>query len=230
MLFDLRGRRRRAVQATYLTLAVLMGGGLVLFGIGGNVSGGLFDAFKGGGGSSGDQQARKRVEREQKALARNPRDAAILKALVRDQYQVATSQIPQSATSLPEGSRKTMLQASRYWQRYLAVEKGKRDPAVANIALQMYGALSQPKGALQAATIVAEGNPISANYLNVVRYAALAGDNRTADLAGQKAVELAPKSAKSNIRQQVKQAKQAGKQAAQQSAGQSAGQSGRGTP
>ena len=30
-----RGRRRRAVQATYLMLAVLMGGGLVLFGIGG---------------------------------------------------------------------------------------------------------------------------------------------------------------------------------------------------
>src|ERR671914_171088 len=52
MLFDLRGRRRRAVQATYLTLAVLMGGGLVLFGIGGDVSGGLFDAFsdRSGGG------------------------------------------------------------------------------------------------------------------------------------------------------------------------------------
>ena len=34
MLFDLRGRRRRAVQGTYLMLAVLMGGGLVLFGVG----------------------------------------------------------------------------------------------------------------------------------------------------------------------------------------------------
>ena len=46
MLFDLRGRRRRLVQATYLSLAVLMGGGLVLFGIGGDVSGGLFNAFE----------------------------------------------------------------------------------------------------------------------------------------------------------------------------------------
>ena len=45
MLFDLRGRRRRAVQGTYLMLALLMGGGLVLFGIGGSVSGGLLDAF-----------------------------------------------------------------------------------------------------------------------------------------------------------------------------------------
>ena len=31
MLFDLRGRRRRVVQVVYLTLALLLGGGLVLF-------------------------------------------------------------------------------------------------------------------------------------------------------------------------------------------------------
>jgi hypothetical protein len=35
MLFDLRSRgRRRTVQAVYLGLAVLMGGGLILFGVG----------------------------------------------------------------------------------------------------------------------------------------------------------------------------------------------------
>ena len=46
MLFDLRGRgRRRTVQVIYLSLAILMGGGLVLFGIGSSSSGGLFDAF-----------------------------------------------------------------------------------------------------------------------------------------------------------------------------------------
>jgi hypothetical protein len=53
MLFDLRGKRRRAVQATYLTLAVLMGGGLVLFGIGGS-GGNIFDAFDCGGGGASD--------------------------------------------------------------------------------------------------------------------------------------------------------------------------------
>ena len=46
MLFDLRGRgRRRTVQVIYLSLALLMGGGLVLFGIGSDQSGGLVDAF-----------------------------------------------------------------------------------------------------------------------------------------------------------------------------------------
>ena len=66
MLFDLRGRRRRAVQATYLTLAVLMGGGLVLFGIGGDVSGGLFDAFSGNSSNTTDNsqldEAHRRAE------------------------------------------------------------------------------------------------------------------------------------------------------------------------
>ena len=41
MLFDLKGKRRRAVQGTYLMLAILMGAGLVLFGIGSSTNGGL---------------------------------------------------------------------------------------------------------------------------------------------------------------------------------------------
>ena len=165
MLFDLRGRRRRAVQATYLTLAVLMGGGLVLFGIGGNTSGGLFDAFKGGNGSGGDKQAEKRVQRNKKVLARNPNDKAVLKALVRDEHQIATSQLPQNAVSYPKGARDELRAASTYWQRYLKVEKGKPDATLATIALRLYdpGALNQPKDAEKAATIVAEGQPNSAN-------------------------------------------------------------------
>ena len=63
MLFDLRGRgRRRTVQTIYLTLAVLMGGGLVLFGIGGSVSGGLFDAVGLTGGGSGGSSANEQLE------------------------------------------------------------------------------------------------------------------------------------------------------------------------
>ena len=91
MLFDLRGRRRRAVQATYLTLAVLMGGGLVFFGIGGDVSGGLIDAFGGrdGGGQDANSQLEERIDRQQERLKASPQNAAILAELVRLNYQVA---------------------------------------------------------------------------------------------------------------------------------------------
>src|SRR5215217_1581794 len=62
MLFDLRGRgRRRTVQVIYLSLAILMGGGLVLFGIGGATSGGLFDAISGDGNTSSGTEALERT-------------------------------------------------------------------------------------------------------------------------------------------------------------------------
>ena len=40
MLFDLKGKRKRFVQVTYVVLAVLFAVGLIGFGIGGGVSGG----------------------------------------------------------------------------------------------------------------------------------------------------------------------------------------------
>jgi hypothetical protein len=218
MLFDLRGRRRRAVQATYLTLAVLMGGGLVLFGIGGDVSGGLFDAFKDNQGSGGDNQAEKRVERNKKLIASNPANVGALKALVRDEYQVASSQLDQNDLAFPKEARDELRAAATYWQRYLKVEKGRPDPALATVALRVYdpSALNQPKEAQEAATIVAESQRNSAAYIRVVQYASLAGDKRTADLAGQRAVDLAPREAQKTVKEQVKQAKQAAQASAAQ--------------
>ena len=65
MLFDLRSRgRRRTVQAVYLGLAVLMGGGLVLFGVGaGNGFGGILNAFTGGGSSGAQTQVVSQAEK-----------------------------------------------------------------------------------------------------------------------------------------------------------------------
>jgi hypothetical protein len=210
MLFDLRGRRRRAVQGTYLLLALLMGGGLVLFGIGGDVSGGLFDAFSGGsGGGSGNGLTEKRIERNEKRLAARPADTAALKALVRDEYQLATAQTSSSSVGFPKSARDELQKAGGYWQRYLAAEKGRPDPSLANVALQVFDvtALNKPKQAKEAATIIAAAEETPANYIRVVQYAALAGDTRTADLAGKKAVDLAPRAERSTVRAQVQQAK-----------------------
>src|SRR3954471_2355136 len=114
MLFDLRGRRRRAVQATYLALAVLMGGGLVFFGIGGDVSGGLLDAFKGGGGgSTGNKQVEQRIDRNKKRAAAGSEPA--LKELVRDYYQLATLQTSASSTGFPDSAKDDLANSGRYW-------------------------------------------------------------------------------------------------------------------
>jgi hypothetical protein len=210
MLFDLRGRRRRAVQATYLTLAVLMGGGLVFFGIGGDVSGGLFDAFsERGGGDEGTGQIEERIEQNEERSRSNPQNAAVLATLVRDNYQLATSQTDVSQAGFPDEAKDDLREAGRWWQRYLAVAE-RPDPSLANLALQVYDvpALNQAEQAQEAAAIIAEAQNDSISYLRLVQYATLAGDTRTADLAGQKAIDLAPKGELKVVREQVEQAKQ----------------------
>jgi hypothetical protein len=204
MLFDLRGRRRRAVQVTYLMLALLMGGGLVLFGIGGDVSGGLVDAFRGGGGPSGDSALRDRIEKREERLAANPKNEQILQNLVRDYYSLATSQRPSGSTGFPPEAKDELQRAGAYWKRYAAATDNP-SPDTAGFALQVFGeqALNKPKDAAQAAAILAEAANDTPSYLRLVSYAALAGDERTADLAAQKAVDLAPKDQRKLIKKQA---------------------------
>jgi hypothetical protein len=209
MLFDLRGRRRRAVQATYLTLALLMGGGLVFFGIGGDVSGGLFDAFSDRSGGTSSDQLQERIDRLEERVQANPRNEAALKALVRDYHAAAGAELPSGSSQYPEEAMDELGQASEYWQRYLEVEDGEPDPSLARVALTIYNqtALNQPKEAAQAMRIVAEDANDFESYLALVQRAAAAGDTRTADLAGQKAVELAPKGLRKQVERQVEQLK-----------------------
>jgi hypothetical protein len=212
MLFDLRGKRRRAVQVTYLSLAILMGAGLVFFGIGGSVSGGLLDAFKGGGGGgSGNKLIEKRIDREKKLAAAGSEPA--LKGLVRDYYALATSQVSASATSFPDSAKDELANAGTYWQRYLKRAKNP-DPSLARVAVQVYdiGALNKPKEAEAAAQIIAQASNDASSYLALVQYAALAGDTRTADLAAIKAVDLAPKGQKKQVKLQADQLKRAATQ------------------
>jgi hypothetical protein len=210
MLFDLRGRRRRVVQVTYLMLALLLGGGLVLFGIGGSVSGGLVDAFKGGGGgSSTDSALEDRVDKAEERLAANPQNAAILQNLIRDYYSLATSQRESGTIGFPDDAKDDLRKAGAYWQRYTQAVTGEPSAEAARYALQVYdvAALNRPKEAQKAAAILAQDSNDVASYLRLVSYAALAGDKRTADLAAKKAVDLAPKDQRKQVKQQAEQLK-----------------------
>jgi hypothetical protein len=206
MLFDLRGKRRRAVQATYLTLAFLMGGGLVFFGIGGGTSGGLLDAFKGGGKGGGNSIVQKEIKRDEARVRRNPHDTAALADLVRRNYQLAGQKTPSNSSGFSKDAKGDLEAAGRWWQRYLAAV-GKPDPSLASLATQLYAGLGKAKQAEQAGLIVAQASKNPNDYLRVVQFAAAAGDSRTADLATQKAVDLAPKSQRAQVKQLAKQAR-----------------------
>jgi tetratricopeptide (TPR) repeat protein len=219
MLFDLRGRgRRRAVKAIYLSLAVLMGGGLVFFGIGGATSGGLFDAFdQSDSSSAGDDVVQQRLERAQTAVEANPRDAAAWAALADVRFQTANSAENYNSTSgtyTPAGER-ILRQARDAWDRHVALAGDDVNTEVANkmaIALGQNG-LKDYEGAVAALEAVIDGEkPTAARYAQLAILAELAGQTRKSTLAEDRAVELAPAAQRKDVRAQI----QLGKQQAQQ--------------
>ena len=207
MLFDLRGRRRRAVQATYLTLAVLMGGGLVLFGIGGDAPGGLFDAVDSGGGGGGDSGLEKRIESQEARLKTSPDNEAILANLVKLNYQAAVLQTPSGSTTISEDGKDDLREAAKYWERYVTASGGDPDPTLARYAFTVFNqdGLNKPAKAKEVVRVLAADANDSQTYLLLVQYATAAGDTRTAKLAATKAVDLAPKSQRKEVQKAAKQ-------------------------
>jgi hypothetical protein len=208
VLFDLKGRRRRVVQGTYLLLAVLMGGGLVLFGIGGDVSGGLFDAFS-DRSNSGNDLVEERIDRNEDKVAANPKDKVALEALVQDWYQLANEEADPNTRQYTDEGKERLGEADKWWQLYIDAAK-KPDPGLASLMVQVYSptALNKAAEGAEAAEVVATADPNAQAYLQLVQFAALAGQDRKATLAGKKAIELAPKDQRSTVKQLVEQAKQ----------------------
>lgn len=210
MLFDLKGKRRRLVQFTYAALAILMAGGLILFGIGGGVSGGLLNAVTGNSGNGGDSATQSRINQDNRVLRANPTDQPTLLDLTRSYYQLASVQADPNSGQFNPKARPSLHAADGAWQRYLGLSPPKPDDAVAGLMLQAYSelGLNQPVQAAQAAEIVAGTHPSSNSYLVLEHYAALAHQDRKADLAGQQAISLAPPNQVDAVKQYVQQAKQ----------------------
>jgi len=227
MLFDLRGRgRRRTIQTIYVTLAVLMGGGLVFFGIGGNTSGGLFDAFKSGGGGGSDTFS-KQVSQAQKTLKVNPNDAAAWAVIARTRFQQAGQgdSYDQQTSQFTDKGKTQLQQSATAWEHYLALNPSKPDDALASLMVQVYSpsALNQPAKGVKAAQIVTAVRPSAQTFYTLAVFAYAAGDKRTGDLAAAKTLSLTPAARKTQTKLLLEQAKkpqsaQGGAQAPVQSA------------
>jgi hypothetical protein len=211
MLFDLRGRgRRRTIQAIYLSLAVLMGGGLVLFGIGGNTSGGLFDAFKGGngGGGSADATFNKRLATFEQRARANPQDAAAFASMAKLRFQLAGTgeNFNQTQQVYTDKGKQELSQAATAWERYLALDPSKPDPQIASLMVQAYGqgGLQEYDKAVQALEIVVDSrNPTFQLYAQLAILAGAAKQDRKSQLAEEKALALAPKAQRKDLKAQI---------------------------
>src|SRR5436190_1025522 len=164
MLFDLQGKRRRLVQATYLVLAILMGGGLVLFGVGsGDISGGLFDAITGKDSNSGsavNSAVSARIKRDLAALKLNAKNQAALADLVRSHYQLATDDADVNTGAFGTSGKAELDKAASAWKRYVAGSP-KPNASLAGLMLHAYGegGLNKPGAAAAGAEIIANARP-----------------------------------------------------------------------
>jgi hypothetical protein len=213
MLFDLRGAgRRRTVKVVYITLAFLMGGGLVLFGIGGDVSGGLVDAIteRGAGGDDGSDRFRKQEAAALKRTQANPQDAPAWAALARARFQLAGigENFDPAKGTFTKGGTAKLTAAGEAWDRYLALEPKKPDDRVASLMVQAFGALNEPAKAAQAQEVITEARPTAATFTQLAVFAYQAGQTRKGDLAKDKALELTDPDMREALKGQLEQAKQ----------------------
>jgi len=223
MLFDLQGRRRRVVQVTYVGLAVLMGGGLVLSGIGSDAGGGILDALVGNNSDSSTEDARKPLENRVKSaetrLRANPKEQAALADLVRAHFALFGLEQEETDEGISVSDRgiQELRKAEQAWGRYIATDPKQIDSGLASTAIAIYdNGAPLPEDQKQknaryvrpAADLAEQANTREA-YIRLVAVATKAGDTRTAGLAERKARSCAAtKDEEATIKEQIGQAKQ----------------------
>jgi hypothetical protein len=198
MLFDLRGRhRRRAVKVIYIGLALLIGGGLVLFGVGtgSGGGGGLLNAASENGGSGGTSFANQ-IKKYEKTLQKQPTNVAAWEKLTLAQLHEAGGEAYVNAsTGAPTAKGKELFsKASRSWESYLAQNPPKPSTELAKLMVRVYGVegLNQPAAAVQVLQLVVAAEPNSASfYSQLAEFAYKAKNVRVGDLAAAKAVSAA---------------------------------------
>jgi hypothetical protein len=211
MLFDLRSRgRRRTVQVIYSLLAMVMLGGLVLFGVGaGNGIGGLLNAFTNNGSNSNHQAIDQQTRSALRETQRNPNSAHAWAALVQARWSAAgTGSNFDSTTNTYTAAGKHQLRlATHAWQRYQALTKSP-SPGVATLAARASSTIGDWNGAATAWEFVANAEPTApAPYMCLAATAYAANQTRKGDLAAAQALSLAPKLQRVQLRQELKAAK-----------------------
>lgn len=230
MLFDLRSRgRRSAIKVIYSSLAILMGAGLILFGIGGSVSGGLIDAFQNDSQSTSDV-FKDKVKAAEKRVEAQPQNAPAWANLAKVRYQAASagSGFDDVNGVFTEDGKKDLAGVEQAWDKYLALKPEKIDVGTAKLMVIAFGqgALEDYDKAVaaQEAVIDQTAKPSAGLYVTFAGLAYLAGQNRKGDLAGEKAEELAAsKTQRETIKANIAQLKQLGAQQALQQAQQQSG-------
>jgi hypothetical protein len=210
MLFDLRGRgRRRTIRIIYTGLALLMGVGLVGFGVGGGFGGGgLLNAASNREGSNSASFSGQ-IKTYQKLTQKQPGNADAWEKLTAAQLKEAGGEAYVSNGQPTSKGRELFSQIGHSWSRYLALNPPNPNPLLAQEMLLVVGreGLNEPAEAVRALQIVVAAHPTSAAlFAQLAQYAYAAHSTGVGDLAAKKAVALAPASQRARLKLELGQA------------------------
>ncbi|MEA2217081.1 MAG: hypothetical protein QOK19_2642 [Solirubrobacteraceae bacterium] len=211
MLFDLRGRgRRRTVKVLYIGLALLIGVGLVGFGVGGGLGGGgILNATNNNEGSGGASFASK-IKKYEKLTRTQPSNPANWEQLAKNLLHEAGNEGYTSSTGAPTSKGKQIYRrASEAWVGYLALNPPNPNPELAQLVYVIYSeaGLNEPAKAVQALNYVVERRPTAAYYAQLAEFAYKAKNVRLGDLAASKAVSLAPSNERARVKNELAEVK-----------------------
>jgi len=211
MLFDLRGRgRRRTVKTIYIGLALLIGVGLVGFGVGGGLSGGgILNATSNNEGAGGASFASK-IKKYEKLTVKQPTNPANWELLAKNLLHEAGNEGYVTSTGAPTTKGKALYRrASQAWIGYLAQNPANPNPELAQLVYVIYGesGLNEPAKAVQALNYVVERRPTAAYYAQLAEFAFKAKNERLGDLAAAKAVSLAPAGERARVKSELDEVK-----------------------
>ena len=210
MLFDTRGRRRGVIKVIYASLALLMTSGLLLFGIGGELSGGFLEGIGlgGGGGTTDASEAlENQAESIERRLRKNPDDEALLLALARARINAGNALIEvDPATGQPSATpeaRVQLEQGIQAWRRYLKQAGADPTPAATLLAAGTFFTLAQTsdtfgeavaniESAADTQQLVADQRPSVGSFSTLAIYDYFAGDFAAGDRAVKQAQGMAP--------------------------------------
>lgn len=225
MLFDLRGaRRRRTIKVIYAGLAILLGGGLVLFGVGSDTQGGLFDAFKDDTQSDSEisKETRREIERLEKRVLVTPKNAQAWAQLADARFTLANQEGYDENASAQFGiavytseGKRLLRPVDQAWRRYLALDPEQPDEDLAQTMTQVYdvGGLNNAGQAVIAQELVIDAGEGDTNeqrsrqFVRLALFAYQAKQNTKGDLAAKRAVALAPADVRSELRKDLEEQK-----------------------
>ncbi len=207
MLFDLRGRgRRRTVRVIYGGLALLIGAGLVFFGVGAGVGGGGLLNSLTGNESSGSASFANQIKKYQKLTKQQPSSVYGWEQLTLAQLHEAGGEAYFVNQKLTSKGKELFAQTAQSWNSYIALNPPKPNVEVAQEMVRVFGeeGLNEPAEAVKVLQIVTAARPESAAlYASLAEYAYKAHNARIGDLASAKAVALAPAAQRTQLKTQL---------------------------